>query len=167
VAEQLYKTDPFVLAAGGAKDILIQHEVYARFAPSQRLQYLMRTFGIGNRTIVLLRRNTVIYGAVCFIRDAIFSQDEIEFLEMVAQPLHTRITAPLMQRFALASMRLSQGELVCITNASFGMTSEDIAACTGYQKDTVDSYLKAATKKLGASNRVQAVSEAIRRRLIE
>jgi len=46
------------------------------------------------------------------------------------------------------------------------LTSDGIAKATGYQVDTVNSYVKSAVKKLGASNRTQAIAEAIRRRLI-
>lgn len=165
-AEKLYKTDPFVLGADGTQNLLVEEDVYSRFAPPQRLLYLTRSFGIGKRTVIVLRRNTVVYGAVCFMRQETFSREELDYLEMVAKPLHNRITAPLMERFAMASTRLSQGELICIDKASWGLTSDEIAERTGYQKDTVDSYLKAAIRKLGVSNRVQAVSEALRRQLI-
>jgi len=41
-----------------------------------------------------------------------------------------------------------------------------VAEAVGYQVDTVNSYIKSAIKKLGASNRAEAIAEAIRRRLI-
>ena len=44
---------------------------------------------------------------------------------------------------------------------------EEIALVTGYQSDTVNTYIKSAVHKLGAKNRSQAVAEAIRQRLIE
>jgi LuxR family transcriptional regulator len=71
-----------------------------------------------------------------------------------------------MERFAAEHMRLSKGEMACLAQASLGLTSEGIAKSTGYQLDTVNSYVKSATKKLGAVNRTQAIAEAIRRRLI-
>jgi DNA-binding CsgD family transcriptional regulator len=47
------------------------------------------------------------------------------------------------------------------------MTSEEIAAATGYKTETVNSYLKSATRKLGTANRLEAVADAIRRGIIE
>jgi LuxR family transcriptional regulator len=64
-------------------------------------------------------------------------------------------------------MKLSKGELACLVQASLGLTSENIAKATGYQAETVNSYIKSATKKLGAANRTQAIAQAIRRRLID
>lgn len=166
IAEGLGKDDPFVAAARKATNTVIEAVVYGEKAPSRRLAYLARTFAIHNRTLFPIRRGDVTYGAITLTRDIPFKPDEIAFVEVVAEAIHSAITQPLRQRFAAEQMKLTSGELACLTQASFGLTSEDIAKATGYQTDTVNSYIKQAVKKLGVGNRTHAIAEAIRRKLI-
>lgn len=165
-AEGLGLEDPFIRAAKAAKGVVIEQNVYAVNPPPQRVTYLMRTFGIFNRTLFPVLRNDIVYGAVCFTRSTPFTDEEIMFLSLVAEPIHTSMTKPLMERFATQHMKLSSGEVACLEQASLGLTSQEIAKATGYQPDTVNSYIKSAIKKLGCTNRTQAIAEAIRRRLI-
>lgn len=164
--EMLHRTDPFALAAKDSKTIVVEQDVYAKQPPSDRLAYLMHSFGIHNRTIFPVARNDIIYGAIMVTRDVPFDNAETSFLAMIAESLHHAFTAPLMEKFGAAELRLSEGELACLRAASIGQTSERVAEAVGYQVDTVNSYIKSAVKKLGASNRVEAIAEAIRRRLI-
>lgn len=164
--ERLFATDPFVLAAKSSKAIVLESEAYAEVPPPQRLLYLQRMLGVHNRTLIPILRNDVVYGAICFTRSTPFDESELTFLTLVAECIHTAVTKPLMERFAAHQLRLSKGELACLEQASLGLTSEAIGLATGYQNDTVNSYIKSAVKKLGAANRTQAIAEAIRRRLI-
>lgn len=166
LAEELGKSDPFVIAAGCATTTVIEADVYARQEPPQRLAYLARTFGIHNRTLFPIRRSDVTYGAITITRDVPFLPGEVAFMEAIAEAIHSVVTRPLRDRFAAEQMRLTPGELACLTQASFGLTSDEVAAATGYQTDTVNSYIKAAVKKLGVGNRTHAIAEAIRRKLI-
>jgi LuxR family transcriptional regulator len=145
---------------------VIEEDVYLESPPSQRLLYVTRSFGITNRTLVPVRRNEIVYGAICVTRDTPFTDVEIAFLAMIAESLHRSFTAPLMEKFSASELKLSAGELACLKQASTGQTSEKVAEAVGYQVDTVNSYIKSSMKKLGASNRVEAIAEAIRRRLI-
>lgn len=165
-AEGLGKEDPFLHAARAATGVVIEQEVYAVKPPPQRVSYLMRTFGIYNRTLVPVMRNNIVYGAVCYTRETPFSDEEIMFLSLMAEPIHTSMTKPLMEKFATQHMKLSAGEVACLEQASLGLTSQEIAKATRYQTDTVNSYMKSAIKKLNCANRTQAIAEAIRRRLI-
>ncbi|WP_245280316.1 helix-turn-helix transcriptional regulator [Pseudorhizobium pelagicum] len=166
-ADGLFTSDPFVLAAkGGSDGIVIESEIWKTHEPGQRLLYLTRTFKVQNRTLFPVMRNEIMYGSVCFTRSTPFDEDELNFLSLVAGPIHTTVTEPLMKRFATGEMKLSKGELACLWQASRGLTSEEIATATGYQQETVNSYIKSAVKKLGCSNRTQAIAEAIRRRII-
>lgn len=165
-ADRLFSVDPFVLAAKSSTAIVVESEIYAENEPPQRLIYLQRTFGLHNRTLIPIRRNDVVYGAICLARSTPFEESELTFLSLVAEAIHTAFTKPLMDRFAAHQLRLSNGEIACLTQASLGLTSEAIAIATGYQPDTVNSYIKSAVKKMGATNRTQAIAEAIRRRLI-
>ncbi|CAN7658939.1 LuxR C-terminal-related transcriptional regulator [Rhizobium sp. LjRoot30] len=166
-ADRLAAVDPFALAARDCKGVLMESEVYAVTPPPQRVEYLARSFGIRNRTLFPVMRNDLVYGAVCYTRETPFDAEELQFLSLVSSGIHTEITRPLMERFAAQQMRLTKGEIACLAKASLGLTSEEIATQTGYQSDTVNSYIKNAVKKLGAANRSQAIAEAIRRRLID
>lgn len=166
IAEGLGKTDPFVREARNATTTVIEAEVYARSEPPSRLVYLAETFGIHNRTLVPIRRGDVTYGAITMTRDVCFRPDEITFMNVVAEAIHAHVTQPIRDRFAAEQMKLTTGELACLAQASYGLTSEAIGKATGYQTETVNSYMKSATKKLRVSNRTQAIAEAIRRKLI-
>ena len=166
IEEGLGSTDPFVIAARTATETIIEADVYAKQEPPQRLAYLARTFAIHNRILFPIRRGEITYGAITVTRNNPFERDEIAFMEVVAEAIHTAVTQPLRERFIAEQMRLTTGELACLTQASFGLTSDEIAKATGYQPDTVNSYIKASVKKLGVENRTHAIAEAIRRRLI-
>jgi DNA-binding CsgD family transcriptional regulator len=166
IAEGLGKIDPFVVAARRATETVIEAEVYVEHEPPQRLSYLARTFGIHNRTLFPIRRGDVTYGAITITRTMPFERDEIVFMEVVAEAIHSAVTQALRERFVAEQMKLTAGELACLTQASFGLTSDEIAKATGYQTDTVNSYIKAAVKKLSVGNRTHAIAEAIRRKLI-
>jgi len=164
--DQIFKNDPFIHAARAANSVVREHEVAPDHETPQRLLYLKRTFGVHNRTIIPIMRDETVYGAVGVTREVPFNDDEVAFLSLVAEAIHTTFTKPLLDRFAADQMKLSKGEIACLSQASLGLTSEGIGKATGYQLDTVNSYIKSATKKIGAANRTQAIADAIRRRLI-
>ncbi|MGV1917747.1 LuxR C-terminal-related transcriptional regulator [uncultured Agrobacterium sp.] len=163
----LLASDPFVKASSTATGVVIEQEIYKQDPPSERLLYLAHTFGVLNRTLFPIRRLSRIFGAVTFSRSTPFDREEIDFLGDISGTMHTIITKPIMERFAAQEMRLTDGELDCLRIASLGKTSEEIASACRYTTDTVNSYIKAATKKLSAKNRSHAIAEAIRRGLIE
>lgn len=165
-AERLALVDPVLLTALKTRATVVEKDAYAASPPPPRLEYLSELFGVRNRTLVPIRRSDTVYGAVFFTRATPFDGDEVAFLELIAEPIHTAVTRPLLERFAAQQLRLSRGEIACLSHASRGLTSGEIAEATGYQSDTVNTYIKTAVKKLGANNRSQAIAEAIRRRLI-
>lgn len=167
IDEGLAKDDSFLKAARNATTTVVESQVYAQDPPSQRLSYLSRMFGIHNRTMFPVRRGDITYGAITITRATPFLEDEVVFVEMIAEAIHTAVTQPLRDRFLADHMKLTTGEIACLAQASFGKTSQEIAAITGYQPDTVNTYVKAAIKKLGVSNRTHAIAEAIRRKLID
>ena len=163
----LLAIDPFVKASSTAARVVIEEEIYAENPPPQRLLYLAQSFGVFNRTLFPIRRGTKVFGAVTFSRATPFTTEEIEFLQEIVGTLHSIITRPIMERFAAQEMKLTDGELDCLRWASRGKTSEEIAEVCLFTTDTVNSYIKAATRKLSAKNRSHAIAEAIRRGLIE
>lgn len=166
MADKLPQIDPFILATRSSKKVVVESDLYVDREAPQRLLYLQRIFGVHNRTIVPILRDETVYGAVGYTRGTPFDPAEIAFLELVSGAVHHAFTKPLMERYAVDQMRLSKGEMACLAQASLGLTSESIGKATGYRLETVNSYIKSATKKLGAANRTQAIAEAIRRRLI-
>lgn len=166
-AEKMSPRDPLVVAGKTKKTAFTEEEACDLVSPPQRLLYLSRAHGIRNRILFPLCRKDAVYGAVCFSNARPFTQGEFEFLSFMAEPLHTAITKPLMDRFAASQLRLTKGELLCLKLASRGLTSDEIADASDYTSETINSYLKSAARKLGASNRVHAVAEAIGRRLID
>lgn len=165
--EKFHITDPFVAACKVATDVVVEGDVLKDVAVNERLTYLLEAFKIHNRTFMPISRAGKVYGGVGFTRDIPFNEDELSFLKAIAPALHSAVTGRLMRRFAATELRLSSGELICLRLASGGLTSEQIAHESGYQVDTVNTYIKNATKKVGASNRTQAIAEAIRRGLID
>lgn len=163
--ERLYEIDPFVEAALSGK-VVIEAEVFAETPRPALLERVTSTFNVHNRTLVPVMRSSVVYGAVTFMREMPFDSEELAFLTLIAPSLHAEVTRPLMERFAVSHLRLSRGEVACLKQASHGLTSEGIARATGYQNDTVNSYIKSAITKLGAANRTHAIADAIRRNLI-
>ena len=165
--DRFHKTDPFVRIAKLSEGVVVESDVLKGIVLNERLSYLLDAFNIRNRTLFPIRRGSEMYGSVIFTRTVPFDTDEIEFLGTVAQATHTAITGRLMERFGASALRLSSGEMLCLKLASQGHTSEQIARESGYQVDTVNTYIKNATRKMGTVNRTQAIAEAIRRRLIE
>ncbi|ASR38457.1 DNA-binding response regulator [Prauserella marina] len=61
---------------------------------------------------------------------------------------------------ALAGSGLSRREYEVLRHAARGKTNPEIAEATGLTRNTVKTYLQAALHKLGARNRVEAISKA-------
>lgn len=165
-AEELCLSDPLLILTRERNVPMSDEEAFGTMAAPTRLEHLHRSFGICNRFLVPLSRDERVYGCVCFTNDHAFTGSERQLLTFLAEPLHKSVTKPLMDRFAASTYGLSAGELNCLGLASKGMTSEEIAAASKYQTETVNTYLKRATRKLGAANRAHAIAEAIRRQII-
>ena len=61
---------------------------------------------------------------------------------------------------------LSPREAECLRWAADGKTSWETSVILSLSESTVESYLRTATRKLGAANRTQAVARALRRGII-
>ncbi|MBB5576592.1 MULTISPECIES: helix-turn-helix transcriptional regulator [Rhizobium] len=165
-AEELQHSDPLVIMSRRRKSPLTEVEAFDMMAAPVRLQHLHRSLDIQNRFLVPVSRDDCVYGGVCFTNDRPFTESERQLLAFLAEPLHKSVTKPLMDHFAASIFRLSEGEVHCLTLASKGLTSDEIAVVSEYQLETVNTYLKRATRKLGAANRTHAIAEAIRRQII-
>ncbi len=101
------------------------------------------------------------YGLAVFTRQTPFLPQEREVLQWVAQKLHDDLSKPILRAFN-AQVGLNANEQKCLDLASRGHTSEEIGQQLGLTTDTVNTFIKIATRKLGANNRAQAVADAIR-----
>lgn len=131
----------------------------------QPIEAMLRKHRIAPRTVISLWSGTKLYGSVLFTRSKPFSDEEIRILELFSEALHAEAAAPLIA-MSNERLNLTRGELSCLASAAEGKSSQEISGDTGYTTETVNFYLKSATKKLGAANRTQAVVSAIRRKLI-
>jgi DNA-binding NarL/FixJ family response regulator len=61
---------------------------------------------------------------------------------------------------ALARSGLTRREYQVLRLAAQGRTNPEIAEATGLARNTVKTYLQSALHKLGARNRVEAISKA-------
>ncbi|MDL2408103.1 LuxR C-terminal-related transcriptional regulator [Rhizobium calliandrae] len=165
-AEELHLSDPLVILSRRRNAPTTEEEALDTIVAPARLEYLNRSFDIRNRFLVPVARNDRVYGGVCFTSDRPFAESERQLLAFLAEPLHKSVTRPVMDRFAASACCLSEGELLCLAMASKGLTSDEIAATSEYQAETVNTYLKRAARKLGATNRTHAIAEAIRRQII-
>ncbi|HEX2138027.1 MAG TPA: LuxR family transcriptional regulator, partial [Microvirga sp.] len=62
--------------------------------------------------------------------------------------------------------KLSRREIECLKWSSVGKSHGDIGIILSLSERTIEAYLAAAARKLGAVNRTHAVAEALRRNLI-
>ena len=74
--------------------------------------------------------------------------------------------APNRARQAERPLGLTRGEIECLRPAAEGLTSEEIAERLPFTTETVTTDLKAAIRKIGASNCAQAIAGGIRRGVI-
>lgn len=160
--------DPIVPLALSAKRTVTDEEAWRDGKPgakSRRLHDLMLHYGIRNRTVVPVSRPGRTYGSIVVTSQRALTEGEREYLQFLAEPLHSISAEPFADEVK-ARLRLTAGEMRCLSLASHGLTSDEIANQSAYSVETVNSYLKSATKKLGASNRTEAVADALRRKLI-
>lgn len=131
----------------------------------QAVMDLLRRHDIVERTIIIVAQAGKPLGSIAVISDAPLSEDQCALLKHFALSLHAEVAAPVLGALN-AGLRLTRGELRCLERAAAGLTSDEIARAEDYSVETVNTYLKSATRKLGASNRTQAVVQAMRRQLI-
>lgn len=165
-SDRLHLTDPLYIVGMQSAGPVVDADTRKLFPLTDRLAHLLEVHGIGNRIFVPLRRGEVMFAGVTYARSTPFSGDEVDTLEILSPVIHSELTKEMMGRFAAQTLKLTEGELLCLRLSSIGLTSEQISVQSGYQTDTVNTYLKIAMRKLQSKNRTHAVAEAIRRKLI-
>lgn len=83
-------------------------------------------------------------------------------LFLIAHRFHSVVARRFGSPFpAVNTVRLTERELECLNWVARGKTSSEIACIIGRSKETVRIHVKNAIRKLGASNRTQAVLAAV------
>lgn len=161
--------DPLLITLGPQSTWASEHD----FAPDQWLdpQYetlkgLLKTHGIGTRSVVAFFRGDFGYAAAAFTRETPFDAREIFLLETIGQAIQAELAAAYIANMTLHA-GLSAGEIACLRAVAKGLSGDEAARDTGFTAETLATYIKSATKKLGAANRTHAVAEAIRRKVID
>lgn len=109
-------------------------EVHELVAELSQIAATVQDEGIRRRLVDVCRRTRLLAGRV---------------------PSADRSPAP-----AVAAVRLSPREREVLAEVARGCTNDEVAEALGLLSNTVKSYLKSAMRKLGATNRVQAVNLA-------
>jgi DNA-binding CsgD family transcriptional regulator len=98
-------------------------------------------------------------GMVSMARLQPFDPLESAVVEALAPALHASV-AELMRARTVGA--LTSREIDCLRDGAAGRSAKETAAHLGVSEHTVISHLRRAVAKLGASNRPQAIAEAIR-----
>ena len=97
------------------------------------------------------------------------SRDERAALHLIAIYAHGQARSFLTPGAAprsFVNQGLSPREKECLRWSACGKTTWEISVILGLSQRTIEEYLGKAALKLGAVNRVQAVAEALRRKII-
>ncbi len=164
----LYHLDPMAARLTPETPWASWHDLSADILAAPELgpiKWLEKRYDISTRSVIALYRDRTHFGGATFTRNTPFTDTEKFILEAGTRMIHAELS-DLQLRNMAEHTGLNAGEIRCLITVSHGMSAEESATDTGFTVETVASYIKSATKKLGAANRTHAVAEAIRRRLI-
>ena len=134
---------------------------------------LFNDFGMQNGLVCPVVANGGLHGGVSFASPNL-ELEAVDFpqVHLLSNYLFNRITA-ISDYSALPGQTESEADLLsprekeCLTWAAAGKTAQEIGIILEISTNTVTHYLTTAGQKLNATNRVHAVAEAIRRRLLD
>ena len=142
------------------------NEAERRTAELGPIRVLEDAYGITTRSVIALYRGNIRFGGATFTRRTPFDDKERFILEAATRMIHAELSFDHMVSMARHA-HLTNGEIACLGAVAKGLTGEDAAKATGFTSETLATYIKSATRKLGAVNRTHAVAEALRRKLID
>jgi len=164
----LYRVDPLSSLITPSMNWGSWHDLSAADLSRPELQpirLLESKYKVSTRSVVVFYRGAVRCGGASFTRKTPFTDKEKLILEAVAKVVHLDLSSEYILRMSRHA-GLNAGEISCLSAVASGLDLAAASVSTGFKPETVTSYIKSATKKLGASNRTHAVAEAMRRRLI-
>jgi len=162
----LMDVDPSFQLFKESNRIVDDEEAFANRGAGQELHDLLKRHRIRNRTHVPVQINSKTLGYITVARSERFSKTELAFLQWASNPLMDSLTQTYLGTGYAKNHGLTQSEIQCLQLASLGYSSERIATETNFSFQTVNSYFKDATRKLGASNRTEAVVCALKNGVI-
>ena len=132
---------------------------------AQRISMLNDAFEIPTRRLLGLYQGDFLYGGAQFYRKTPFSKQEAFILEMTVRVIHNELSGPFLASMN-ACIGLSEGELACLKLFADGLEIADVSSITGYSPDTIYTYSKSASRKMGVRGRMHCIAEALRRQMI-
>ncbi|MDV6330938.1 helix-turn-helix transcriptional regulator [Asticcacaulis sp. 201] len=168
--QQLFDVDPLMKGLSADRPTLSWFDIpdaAAEAATVKPLMTLLDLYAIAPRTVVSFWNDkNQLYGCAIFTRSSRFNAHERSLLQWTGKRLHDDMSKPILKAFN-AQVGLNANESRCLQLASFGMTSEEIGLEMGFPTETINTYIKLATRKLGSKNRSQAVADALRLGIIQ
>ncbi|MDC7685263.1 LuxR C-terminal-related transcriptional regulator [Asticcacaulis sp. BYS171W] len=166
----LVESDPLITLVSPDRPVMAWSEVPETELRKPKVQALVRLLNehhIPPRLIVSQwNRQGVFYGLAGYARQKPFTLEETAMLTWFSNRIHHDLCEPVLTGFN-QRIGLSNGERACIELASKGRTSEEISKDLKLSTETVNSYIKIASRKLGARNRTHAIADALRLGIIE
>ncbi|MDC7683313.1 LuxR C-terminal-related transcriptional regulator [Asticcacaulis sp. BYS171W] len=170
LSERYAKIDPILHALTPDQTDVSWFDLPDAVKQAQQIKPMQRLFDryhIAPRTVFSFWNDQGgLYGSAGFTRQTPFTPDERAVLKWASRKLHDDMALPILRAFN-AQVGLTDNEQKCLELASRGLTSEEAGLKTGLSTETVNTYFKSATRKLGARNRSQAIADAIRLRIID
>lgn len=74
---------------------------------------------------------------------------------------YTDLSKPVTAKVTTPVQGLSESQKICLRLVARGLTSKEIAIENGWSPQTVDTYLKSAMARLGATNRREAARQFV------
>lgn len=169
VREQWLRTDPLVQTLSEQAPSARWQDLDPVHFKGRQVETLLGALDdhdVGPRMVLTFWNRGRMYGSATFSRHKRFSDDEVADLTHFAPVVHDHLSRPIIAALN-ARTGLTRGEMICLKLGGEGLTAEQISDASDYSTETVTTYLKSATRKLGAANRTQAIAEAVRRKIIE
>jgi DNA-binding CsgD family transcriptional regulator len=144
-------------------DILIKHESKIEI---RCVLELFKASGIAKGLGLLLEIDRGQQGAILFTSQSrLIDTERNETLRGYSSEIFKDLIA-LDQYNSVQNVQLSKREHECVSWTSQGKTSYEIGMILGLSENTINNYLVAASRKLGAVNRAHMVGKALRENII-
>lgn len=144
-------------------DLLLRH---ASNVEAQRILELLKVSGLCHGVSLLLETEKGQQGIILYTSQSpSIDTKKLENIRAYSAEIFKDFIA-LDQYNSVKSVRLSKREYECVSWTSQGKTSYEIGMILGLSENTINNYLVAASRKLGAVNRAHMVAKALRDNII-
>jgi len=160
---------PFVCHAASAHAPFSVNELRAleAFRDTDWSRYLPHNILEGDGLVVPVHRGSELMGAMVFAGEKPDTSPLARaILQVAAHAAVDRVDVLKSQTGPVALPGLSAREIQCLTHIAAGHEDDEISRLLGISPRTVRFHVDSAKAKLGVNSRVQAVTKALRSRLI-